>query len=333
MAKRALIFGITGQDGSYLADLLLSKGYEVYGVKRRSSSINTARIDHIFDRVHLRYGDVTDALSVQKAIEWACPSEIYNLAAQSHVQVSFETPVYTAEVDLLGPLHILEVLRGAYHRPRFYQASTSEMFGSSPPPQSETTPFHPCSPYGAAKLSAYWLTRNYREAYDIHASNGILFNHESPRRGETFVTRKIVRAIARGELLRIGNLEAKRDWGHARDYVEAMWLMLQQDEPDDYVISTGRTHTVRDFINYVFELMGTKIEWIDIKEPNMGQPQYVAVNEQSKIVVESDPRHFRPLEVESLCGENTKAREKLGWEPTTSFEALVKEMLHAELEG
>lgn len=315
-AKRALITGVTGQDGSYLAELLLSKGYDVYGVIRRSSSFNTGRLDEIYQnpRLHLIYGDLTDASSLNHILRTVRPDEIYNLGAMSHVRVSFDVPDYTAEVGALGAVRLLEAIRESGLQPRFYQASSSELFGNSPPPQSETTPFHPRSPYAVAKLYAYWITVNYREAYGLHASNGILHNHESERRGETFVTRKITRAAARIKLgkqdkLFLGNLDAKRDWGHASDYVEAMWLMLQQEQPDDYVIATGEMHTVREFLDVAFGCLD--LDW----------QQYVEI----------DPRYFRPAEVEALCGDATKAREKLGWRPRVSFRELVERMVTHDL--
>jgi GDPmannose 4,6-dehydratase len=337
----ALITGITGQDGAYLADLLLKKGYEVHGIKRRSSLFNTGRIDHLYQdpheedlRLHLHYGDMTDATNLIRIMREVQPDEIYNLAAQSHVQVSFETPEYTANSDALGTLRLLEAIRilGLEGKTRFYQASTSELFGKvQETPQKETTPFYPRSPYAAAKLYAYWITVNYREAYGIHASNGILFNHESPIRGETFVTRKITRATARISLgmqkkLYLGNLDAKRDWGHARDFVEAMWLMLQQEKPDDYVIATGQTWSVREFVQKAFSLVGITVAWKSegIKEKGID-------DNTGKVVIEVDPRYFRPTEVELLLGDPTKAKEKLGWTPKTSFEDLVEEMVSEDL--
>jgi GDPmannose 4,6-dehydratase len=339
--KTALITGATGQDGAYLAEFLLDKGYEVHGVKRRSSSFNTGRVDHLYVDPHeedvrffLHYGDMTDATNLIRLIQEVQPAEIYNLAAQSHVQVSFETAEYTADADGLGTLRLLEAMRilDLADRTRFYQASTSELYGKAQEtPQSETTPFYPRSPYAAAKLYAYWITVNYREAYGFHASNGILFNHESPIRGETFVSRKITRAVAAIELglqdrLYLGNLDAKRDWGHARDYVEGMWLMLQQDEPDDYVFATGETHSVREFVELAFAEIGRTIEWrgdgaeekgVDAKT---GQP-----------LVEIDARYFRPTEVDALRGDPTKAREKLGWGHRIGFLDLVKEMVESDL--
>jgi len=340
---KALITGITGQDGSYLAELLLNKGYEVHGIKRRASSFNTDRIDHLYQdphdkgvKMHLHYGDMTDATNLIRIIQEVQPCEIYNLAAQSHVQVSFETPEYTANSDALGTLRLLEAIRilGLEKKTRIYQASTSEMFGKvQEVPQTETTPFCPRSPYGVAKVYAYWITVNYREAYGLHASNGILFNHESPVRGETFVTRKITRALARikegmQENLFIGNLESLRDWGHARDFVEAMWLILQQNEPDDYVIATGRQYSVRQFIEAASSELGMDIEWNGEGVDEVG----VDRNSGNKIVV-VDPRYFRLTEVEMLLGDPSKARTKLGWEAKTSFLELVKEMVTADHEA
>jgi GDPmannose 4,6-dehydratase len=339
--KVALITGATGQDGAYLAELLLRKGYRVHGVKRRSSSFNTARVDHLYHDPHeagvafeLQYGDVTDATNVIRIVQETQPDEIYNLAAQSHVLVSFETPEYTANADGLGTLRLLEAIRilGRERKTRFYQASTSEMFGLVQEiPQRETTPFRPRSPYGAAKVYAHWITVNYREAYGIHASNGILFNHESPIRGETFVTRKISRAVAAIKLglqdkLFLGNLDAARDWGHARDYVEGMWLMLQQDQPDDYVLATGEAHTVREFVEKAFAYAGCKIGWRGKAEDEQGVDQ-----ENGRVLVEIDPRYFRPTEVDSLLGDASKALAKLGWRHKTTFDALVKEMVEADL--
>ena len=327
--KKALITGITGQDGSYLAELLLKKGYEVHGIVRRASLINTHRIDHIYDKLKLHYGDLTDATNIIGVIKNVEPDEIYNLGAQSHVKVSFETPEYTAQVDALGTLRVLEAVKllGREKDVRIYQASTSELYGEvQETPQTETTPFYPRSPYGCAKLYGYWIIKNYREAYNIHASSGILFNHESERRGETFVTRKITRGLSRistglEKVLYLGNLNAKRDWGHAKDYVEAMWLMLQQDEPDDYVIATGKQYSVRDFVNRAAPYFGLNLEW-------RGEGlEEVAVDRVSKrTVVAVDERYFRPAEVESLLGDPTKAKEKLGWEPTTTFDQLVEDM-------
>jgi GDPmannose 4,6-dehydratase len=336
-----LITGATGQDGAYLAELLLAKGYEVHGVKRRSSSFNTARVDHLYVDPHqenvrffLHYGDLTDATNLIRLVQEVQPSEIYNLAAQSHVQVSFETAEYTANADALGTLRLLEAMRilGMAERTRFYQASTSELYGNAQEfPQRETTPFLPRSPYGAAKLYAYWITVNYREAYDFHASNGILFNHESPIRGETFVTRKITRAVAAIELglqdrLYLGNLDAMRDWGHARDYVEGMWLMLQQEKPDDYVLATGESHSVRELVELAFGEIGRNLEW-------RGQgPEERGLDAKSgEILVEIDPRYFRPTEVDHLQGDASKANKKLGWSHRTSFAELVQEMMRADL--
>jgi GDPmannose 4,6-dehydratase len=328
--KTALITGITGQDGSYLAEFLLEKGYEVHGVIRRSSMINTDRIDHIFNRITLHYGDLTDSTNLVRVIQQVQPDEIYNLGAQSHVKVSFEMPEYTGMVDGLGTLRILEAVRllGMEKKTRIYQASTSEMFGKVQEiPQKETTPFYPRSPYGCAKLYAYWTTKNYREAYGIYACSGILFNHESPRRGETFVTRKITRglkAMSEGKqtVLKLGNLNALRDWGHAKDFVEAMWLMLQQDEPDDFVIATGEQYSVRDFINEAAPYFGMNIEW-----QNDVYGNEVGIDKNTGLVrVIVDEKYFRPAEVDTLLGDASKAKEKLGWEPKTSFKELVKDM-------
>ncbi|HET6279088.1 MAG TPA: GDP-mannose 4,6-dehydratase, partial [Candidatus Polarisedimenticolia bacterium] len=341
--KVALITGVTGQDGAYLAELLLAKGYEVHGVKRRSSSFNTARVDHLFVDAHhpdvrffLHYGDMTDATNLIRLVQEVQPSEIYNLAAQSHVQVSFETPEYTANTDGLGTLRLLEAIRllGIVDRVRFYQASTSELFGNAPEfPQRESTPFRPRSPYAAAKLFAYWVTVNYREAYGFHASNGILFNHESPIRGETFVTRKITRAVAAIHLglqdrLYLGNLDAERDWGHARDFVEAMWRMLQQDEPDDYVLATGESHPVREMVELAFAEIGMSIDW-----RGSGRNEIGVEKGSGRTIVQIDPRYFRPTEVDRLVGDASKARERLGWSPRTGFRELVKEMVAADLEA
>ena len=327
--KKALITGITGQDGSYLAELLLSKGYEVHGIVRRSSLINTHRIDHIYEKLKLHYGDLTDAVSVMGVIKDVEPCEIYNLGAQSHVKVSFKIPEYTGQVDAMGTLRVLEAVRmlGMEKDVRIYQASTSELYGDvKETPQTETTPFHPRSPYGVAKLYGYWIIKNYREAYGMHCSSGILFNHESERRGETFVTRKITRGLSRisvglEKLLRLGNLNAKRDWGHARDYVEAMWLMLQQDEPDDYVIATGEQYSVKDFVNEAAPYFGFKLEWM-----GEGMDETAFDWNTKKPVIIVDPEYFRPAEVESLLGDATKAKEVLGWEPKTPFKQLVEEM-------
>ena len=328
--KVALITGITGQDGSYLAELLLEKGYEVHGIIRRCSLINTYRIDHIYDRIHLHYGDLTDATNIIGVIKKIEPDEIYNLGAQSHVKVSFEMPEYTGNVDGLGTLRILEAVRllGMEKSVRIYQASTSELYGLvQEVPQSETTPFYPRSPYGVAKLYGYWIVKNYRESYGLHASSGILFNHESPRRGETFVTRKITRGLSRistGEqnVLSLGNLDARRDWGHARDFVEAMWLMLQQDEPDDYVIATGEQYSVRDFVDAAAPYFGMKIEWMGEGLNEVGYDWNT-----KRPVIKVDPKYFRPAEVQSLLGDATKAKEKLGWEPETSFTELIEDMV------
>jgi GDPmannose 4,6-dehydratase len=340
--KRALITGITGQDGSYLAELLLKKGYAVHGIKRRASSFNTDRIDHLYQDPHekdvkmrLHYGDMTDATNLIRIIKDVNPDEIYNLAAQSHVQVSFETPEYTANSDALGTLRILEAVRilGLEKKTRVYQASTSEMFGKvQEVPQKETTPFYPRSPYGAAKVYAYWITVNYREAYNMHCSNGILFNHESPVRGETFVTRKITRALARikaglQEKLYIGNLNSLRDWGHAKDFVEAMWLILQQDEPDDYVIATGEQYSVRQFI----EFGGAELD-MDIQWEGSGLDEIGIDRATGKQIVAVDPRYFRPTEAETLLGDPTKAKKNLGWEPKISVDQLVREMVSADYE-
>jgi GDPmannose 4,6-dehydratase len=340
--KVALITGVSGQDGAYLAELLLSKGYEVHGIKRRSSIFNTGRIDHLYRDLHepdvrfkLHYGDLTDGTSLIRIIQEVRPTEIYNLAAQSHVQVSFETAEYTANADAIGPLRLLEAIRilGLEKSVRFYQASTSEMYGKvQETPQSETTPFYPRSPYGAAKLYAYWITVNYREAYGMHASNGILFNHESPIRGETFVTRKITRgvaAIANGqqEQLFLGNLDAMRDWGHARDYVEGMWLMLQQPEPDDYVLATGESHSVREFVESAFAHIGRHIEWRGRGAEEIGMDK-----KSNKPLVSIDPRYFRPTEVETLLGNPAKAKRKLGWSHRIGFDQLVAEMMESDLQ-
>jgi len=327
--KKALITGITGQDGSYLAELLLKKGYEVHGIIRRASLINTHRIDHIYDRIKLHYGDLTDATNIIGVIKKVEPNEIYNLGAQSHVKVSFETPEYTANVDALGTLRVLEAVKllGMEKDVRIYQASTSELYGEvQETPQTETTPFYPRSPYGCAKLYGYWIIKNYREAYNIHASSGILFNHESERRGETFVTRKITRGLSRittglEKVLYLGNLNAKRDWGHAKDYVEAMWLMLQQDEPDDYVIATGLQYSVKDFINEAAPYFGFNLEWM-----GEGLDEIAIDKGTKKTVIAVSDKYFRPTEVESLLGDATKAKKVLGWEPKTSFNELVEEM-------
>jgi GDPmannose 4,6-dehydratase len=337
----ALITGVTGQDGAYLADLLLEKGYEVHGLKRRSSSFNTGRIEHIYRDPHvenarfrLHHGDMTDSTNLIRIIQSVRPTEIYNLAAQSHVQVSFETPEYTANADAIGTLRLLEAIRilGMEESCRFYQASTSELYGLVQEiPQRETTPFYPRSPYAAAKLYAYWITVNYREAYGIHASNGILFNHESPIRGETFVTRKITRAaaaISRGvqDKLYLGNLNAQRDWGHARDYVRGMWLMVQQDQGDDFVLATGETTEVRRFVEWSFATAGITIDW-----SGNGLEEKGVCRKTGKVIIEIDPRYFRPTEVELLIGDPTKAREKLGWTHTVSVQQLAQEMVEADL--
>ena len=327
--KVALITGITGQDGSYLAELLLEKGYEVHGIVRRASLINTHRIDHIYDKIHLHYGDLTDSTNLVRIVQLVKPDEIYNLGAQSHVKVSFEIPEYTGQVDALGTLRILEAVRllGMENRVRIYQASTSELYGLvQETPQRETTPFYPRSPYGCAKIYGYWITKNYRESYGMYACTGILFNHESPRRGETFVTRKITRALSRistGEqsILELGNLNAKRDWGHARDFVEAMWLMLQQDHPEDFVIATGVQYSVREFVEQAAPYFGMKIVW-----EGEGLDEIGIDKNTGKTVVRVNPKYFRPAEVETLLGDASKAKEKLGWEPKTSFKQLVEEM-------
>jgi GDPmannose 4,6-dehydratase len=341
MRKVALITGITGQDGAYLADLLLAKGYLVHGIKRRSSSFNSARIDHIYQDPHvpdhhfqLHYGDMTDSTNLIRIIQAVQPDEIYNLAAQSHVLVSFETPEYTANADATGALRILEAIRilGMVEKTRFYQASTSELYGKvRETPQNETTPFYPRSPYAVAKLYGYWITVNYREAYGMHASNGILFNHESPIRGETFVTRKITRAVAGIHLgvqkkLYIGSLDSKRDWGHARDYVEGMWRMVQQEKPGDYVLATGETHSVREFIELAFSKTGRAIEW---KGKGVDEVGVDAANGER--LVEVDSRYFRPTEVDLLLGDPSKAKSVLGWKPTVTFPELVSEMLESDL--
>jgi len=327
--KVALITGITGQDGSYLAELLLEKGYEVHGIIRRASLINTHRIDHIYNRIQLHYGDLTDSTNIVRVIQIVQPNEIYNLGAQSHVKVSFEIPEYTGQVDALGTLRILEAvcLLGMQDRVRIYQASTSELYGLvQEVPQKETTPFYPRSPYGVAKLYGYWIVKNYRESYGLHASSGILFNHESPRRGETFVTRKITRGLSRisvGEqdVLSLGNLNARRDWGHAKDFVEAMWLMLQQEEADDYVIATGEQYSVRQFVEEAAPYFGMKIVW-----EGEGLEEVGIDKNTGRKVIDVNPKYFRPAEVETLLGDATKAKEKLGWEPKTSFKQLVEDM-------
>jgi GDPmannose 4,6-dehydratase len=341
MQRSALITGATGQDGAYLAEFLIGKGYIVHGVKRRSSSFNTARVDHLYQDPHednvsfkLHYGDMTDATNLIRIVQETQPDELYNLAAQSHVHVSFETPEYTANADALGPLRLLEALRilGLEKRTRFYQASTSELYGlAREVPQRESTPFYPRSPYAAAKLYAYWITVNYREAYGIHASNGISFNHEGPTRGETFVTRKITRAVAAIELgrqdrLYLGNLDARRDWGHARDHVEGMWMIVQQPEPDDYVLATGESHSVREFVEMAFAHVGKRIEW-----RGSGVEEKGIDSASGRILIEVDPRYFRPTEVDALIGDPSKAKAKLGWQHRISFPDLVKEMVVADL--
>ena len=328
-SKIALITGITGQDGSYLAELLLSKGYGVHGIVRRSSLINTHRIDPFLEKINLHYGDMTDSNSIIHIIQKVKPDEIYNLAAQSHVKVSFELPEYTGMVDAMGTLRILEAVRilGMEKKTRIYQASTSELYGLvQAVPQTETTPFYPRSPYGVAKLYGYWIIKNYRESYGMHCSSGILFNHESPRRGETFVTRKITQGLSRisvglQDCLYLGNLNAKRDWGHAKDFVEAMWLMLQQDEPDDYVIATGKQYSVKEFVDKASPFFGFNIEW---RGEGLDEFGYDLVTQRT--VIKVDPKYFRPAEVESLLGDPTKAKEKLGWEPTTTLDQLVEDM-------
>lgn len=331
--KRALITGITGQDGSYLAELLLQKGYEVHGIVRRASLINTHRIDHIYEKLILHYGDLTDSTNLVRIIQKVQPDEIYNLGAQSHVKVSFEMPEYTGQTDALGTLRILEAVRllGMEEKVRIYQASTSELYGLvQEVPQKETTPFYPRSPYGVAKLYGYWIVKNYRESYGMYACSGILFNHESPRRGETFVTRKIVRglkAISEGKqtLLQLGNLDAKRDWGHARDYCEAMWMMLQQESPEDYVIATGVQHSVREFVEKASPYFGMNIEWHGSGEDEIGMDKNT-----KKTIITVNPKYYRPAEVETLLGDPTKAKEQLGWEPKVSFSDLVTEMCENE---
>jgi len=342
MANTALVTGITGQDGAYLAEFLLDKGYTVHGIKRRASSFNTQRVDHLYTDPHegkprfmMHYGDITDSTNVIRLIQETQPNEIYHLAAQSHVQVSFESPEYTANADALGTLRLLEAIRilGMLDKVRFYNATTSELFGLvQEVPQTEKTPFYPRSPYAVAKLYSYWITVNYREAYGIHASNGILFNHESPVRGETFVTRKITMAAARIKLglqdkLFLGNMNAKRDWGYAKDYVEAMWLMLQQDEPEEFVIATGETHSVREFCDEAFKEVGISLEW-----KGSGIDEKGIDRDTGKVVIEVDPRYFRPTDVEILIGDATKAREKLGWTPRVTFHELVRIMARADFQ-
>lgn len=343
MSKRALITGVTGQDGALLAELLINKGYEVWGVKRRSSSFNTARVDHLYRDPHentpqfqMMYGDMTDATNLIRVVQEVQPDEIYNLAAQSHVQVSFETAEYTANADALGTLRLLEAIRilKLTDKTRFYQASTSEMYGKVQEiPQNENTPFYPRSPYAAAKLYAYWITVNYREAYGIYGANGILFNHESPIRGETFVTRKITMAVAaihcgKQDTLYLGNLDAKRDWGHAKDFVEGMWLILQQDSASDYVLATGENHTVREFVELAFKEVGRTIEW-----SGEGINEKGTDKESGDVLVEIDSRYYRPTEVETLLGDPAKAKKELGWQYTVSFEELVREMVKADLQA
>lgn len=341
--KKALITGITGQDGAYLAELLLSKGYEVHGVKRRSSSFNTSRIDHLYEdphkkdaKLHLHYGDLTDSTNLIRLVQEIRPDEIYNLGAMSHVHVSFDSPEYTANADAVGTLRLLEAIRicGLSKTCRFYQASTSELYGLvQETPQKETTPFYPRSPYGVAKMYAYWITINYREAYGMYACNGILFNHESPIRGETFVTRKITMAAAaislgKQETLFLGNLDAKRDWGYAKEYVEGMWLMLQQDKADDFVLATGKTIPVREFVEMSFKHAGISIEW----QGEQGTVNEIGINKETgKTIIKVDPEYFRPTEVELLVGDPSKAKEKLGWEPKTSIEELAKLMIESDL--
>ncbi len=339
--KKALVTGITGQDGAYLTELLLEKGYEVHGIKRRSSLLNTSRIDHLYQdphdtdiRLKLHYGDLTDSTNLIRIVQEVQPDEIYNLAAMSHVKVSFDTPEYTANVDGIGTLRILEAMRicGIEKTCRFYQASTSELYGlTQETPQSETTPFHPRSPYGVAKLYGFWIVKNYRESYGFHASNGILFNHESPRRGETFVTRKITRAVAQiqhglTDCLYLGNLDAKRDWGHAKDYVEGMWRMLQQDQPDDYVLATGRTVSIRDFVKMAFSEIGRSIEWRGSDADEIG-----ICSETGETLVKVDPAYFRPAEVDLLVGDACKAKRILGWKPTITLEEICAEMVASDL--
>jgi GDPmannose 4,6-dehydratase len=340
-SKIALITGVTGQDGAYLAELLLQKGYVVHGIKRRSSSFNTGRINHLYQDPHidhrdfvLHHGDLTDATNLIRIVQEVQPNELYNLAAQSHVKVSFETPEYTANSDALGTLRLLEAIRilKLEHKTRFYQASTSELYGKvQETPQTELTPFYPRSPYAVAKLYAYWITVNYREAYGLHASNGILFNHESPLRGETFVTRKITRAVAaivqgRQECLYLGNLDAKRDWGHARDYVEGMWRIVQEEEPDDYVLATGITTSVRDFTTQAFAVGGMELNWEGTGEVEIGKD-----SQTGAVRVQIDPQYYRPTEVDLLLGDATKAREKLGWQPVCDLQQLVREMVEKDL--
>lgn len=339
--KKALIFGVTGQDGAYLAEFLLDKGYEVHGVKRRSSSFNTLRINHLYRDRHgngnhfiLHYGDLADSMSVAKLINEILPDEIYNLGAQSHVRVSFDIPEYTADIDALGTLRILEAIKNCPRKIKFYQASSSEMFGKvQEVPQTEKTPFYPRSPYGCAKVFSYWITINYRQAYDLFACNGILFNHESPIRGETFVTRKITRAVAataigKSDILYLGNLDSKRDWGYAKDYVEAMWLMLQQEQPDDYVIATGQTHSVREFVETAYQEIGVTIKW-----QRSGLEEIGVDNATGQTLIVIDSIYFRPTEVDLLIGDSSYAQEKLAWSPKTSFNELVKIMVAHDIEA
>ena len=338
--KRAFITGISGQDGSYLAELLLEKGYEVHGMVRRASSFNRKRIDHLYDshardaRLFLHYGDLSDSSNMNRLLEKTEPEEIYNLAAQSHVRVSFEVPEYTADVDAIGTLRLLDAIKETGIHTRFYQASTSELYGKAQEvPQTEKTPFYPRSPYGVAKLYAYWIVINYREAYDLHAGNGILFNHESPRRGENFVTRKIAMSAAaitagKRDCMYLGNLNAKRDWGYAPDYVRAMWLMIQQERPDDYVIATGETHSVREFVEKAFGCLGTTVRWEGEGENEVGID-----DKTNRTIVRIDPKHYRPTEVELLLGDPGKAREKLGWKPEVTFDKLVEIMVRAEVDA
>ena len=350
MTKKGLITGITGQDGSYLTELLLSKGYEVHGLIRRSSTFNTERIDHIYIDPHdpnaklfLHYGDITDSGQLTNLIYNIQPDEIYHLAAQSHVRVSFDMPEFTADVTAVGTTRLLEAIRRSGIKTKFYQASSSEMFGDAPPPQNEETAFRPRSPYAAAKVYAYWMVKNYRDGYGMFACNGILFNHESPRRGETFVTKKITRVLARikfglQDKLYLGNLEAKRDWGYAPDFVEAMWLMLQQEKPDDYVIATGETHSVREFVNLAFQQAGIEIEWRGNGVNEKGVVRYLTSSLAStlnvgEILIEIDPRYFRPLEVEFLQGDASKAMRTLNWEPKVRFKELVKIMVDADIKN
>jgi len=338
--KKALITGITGQDGSYLAEFLLKKGYEIHGIIRRASTFNTQRIDHIYQdpheenvRLHLHYGDMTDSSNLSRLVEKINPDEIYNLAAQSHVAVSFDSPEYTTDVDAMGTLRLLDAIKDSRIETRFYQASTSELFGKvKEVPQNEKTPFYPRSPYACAKLYAYWIVKNYREAYDIFAVNGILFNHESPRRGKTFVTRKISRAVARivnnkQKKIFLGNLDAKRDWGYAKDYIKMMWMMLQHDKPEDYVIATGETHSVREFVEKAFNYIGIEIKWIDEGVNEKG------INKKTgEILIEIDPKYFRPTEVDLLVGDATKAKKELGWKPKITFTELVELMVQSDLD-